>query len=145
MQHFISYFTEGGFPPLVSRLRQTRRDLAMFWIGLRRRLLHGQIGTLLRVDQIALNAAREICLAINPQAPSGEQPVVLAAAFAECDAAWDSVTDADGTRPPSRPWWSWRRASGNGCAIEALPPNVRGSLAPLRLPGSCNPAFDWHR
>jgi hypothetical protein len=47
----------------VSRLRQTRRDLARFWIELRWRLGHGQIGTLLRADRIALNVLREICLA----------------------------------------------------------------------------------
>jgi len=47
----------------VSRLRQTRRDLAKFWIGVRWRLRHGRSEALLRVDQIALNALREIRLA----------------------------------------------------------------------------------
>lgn len=47
----------------VSRLRETRRDLARFWIGLRRHVDHGRIGDLLRLDRIALNALREIRLA----------------------------------------------------------------------------------
>jgi radical SAM superfamily enzyme YgiQ (UPF0313 family) len=47
----------------VNRLRQTRRDLATFWSDLRRRLRRGQIGALLRIDRITLNALREICLA----------------------------------------------------------------------------------
>lgn len=47
----------------VSRLRQTRRDLTRFWVGVRWRLRHGRIKVLLRVDQIALNVFREIRLA----------------------------------------------------------------------------------
>jgi hypothetical protein len=47
----------------VSRLRQTRRDLARFWIAVRWQLRHGRIWTLLRVDRIALNALREVRLA----------------------------------------------------------------------------------
>jgi hypothetical protein len=47
----------------VSRLRQTRRDLARFWIGVRRQVRQGQIGTVLWAGRIALNALREIRLA----------------------------------------------------------------------------------
>jgi hypothetical protein len=47
----------------VSRLRQTRRDLARFWIAVRGSSAISQIGTLLRVDRIALNALQEIRLA----------------------------------------------------------------------------------
>jgi len=47
----------------VSRLRQTRRDLARFWIGLRWRLRRGHVEALLRLDQIAWNALREFRLA----------------------------------------------------------------------------------
>ncbi len=47
----------------VIRLRQTRRDLARFWVGVAWRLRHGRVEALLRVDQLALNALREIRLA----------------------------------------------------------------------------------
>jgi hypothetical protein len=47
----------------VSSLRQTRRDLARFWIGVRRQFPQGQIGTVLWAGRIALNALREIRLA----------------------------------------------------------------------------------
>lgn len=47
----------------VSRLRQTRRDLAKFWIGVGWHLRHGRIEVLLRLDRIALNTLREIRLA----------------------------------------------------------------------------------
>lgn len=47
----------------VSCLRQTRRDLARFWIGVRRQLRQDRIGTVLRIDRLALNALREIRLA----------------------------------------------------------------------------------
>ncbi len=47
----------------VSRLRETRRDLARFWIGVRCQVRQGQIGTVLWAGRIALNALREIRLA----------------------------------------------------------------------------------
>lgn len=47
----------------ASGLRETRRDLAKFWIGLRWQAGHGRIQSLLRVDRIALNALREVRLA----------------------------------------------------------------------------------
>jgi hypothetical protein len=47
----------------VSCLRQTRRDLARFWIGVRRQFRQRRIGTVLRIDRLALNALREIRLA----------------------------------------------------------------------------------
>jgi radical SAM superfamily enzyme YgiQ (UPF0313 family) len=47
----------------VSRLRRTRRDLARYWIAVRRQFRRGRIRTLLRIDRIALNAFREIRLA----------------------------------------------------------------------------------
>jgi hypothetical protein len=47
----------------VSRLRETRRDLAKFWISVRWQVGHGRIEALLRLDRIALNALREIRLA----------------------------------------------------------------------------------
>jgi hypothetical protein len=56
-------FREQASPLRVSRLRQTRRDLARFWIAVRRQFRHGQIRTVLRIDRIALNALREIRLA----------------------------------------------------------------------------------
>jgi hypothetical protein len=54
---------EQASPLRVSRLRRTRRDLARFWIALRRQLRHGRAGALLRVDRMALNALREARLA----------------------------------------------------------------------------------
>jgi radical SAM superfamily enzyme YgiQ (UPF0313 family) len=59
----LSLFREQASLLRVSRLRQTRRDLARFWIAVRRQFRHGQIWTVLRVDRIALNAWREIRLA----------------------------------------------------------------------------------
>jgi hypothetical protein len=59
----LSLFREKASPLRVSRLRQTRRDLARFWIAARRQFRHGQIGILLRIDRIALNALREVRLA----------------------------------------------------------------------------------
>jgi radical SAM superfamily enzyme YgiQ (UPF0313 family) len=47
----------------VSRLRETRRDLAAFWIGVRWQVGRGRIQTLLRLDRMVLNAFREIRLA----------------------------------------------------------------------------------
>ncbi len=47
----------------VSRFCQTRSELAKFWTGLRWQLAHGRIQSLLRLDRIALNAARELRLA----------------------------------------------------------------------------------
>jgi radical SAM superfamily enzyme YgiQ (UPF0313 family) len=47
----------------VRCLLQTRRDLAKYWIGLRRQLRQGRIGTVLRIDRLALNAWREARLA----------------------------------------------------------------------------------
>jgi hypothetical protein len=47
----------------VSCVRQTRRDLARFWIGVRRQLRQGRMGTVLRIDRLALNAFREVRLA----------------------------------------------------------------------------------
>lgn len=46
----------------VSFLRQTRRDLARFWMDVRRRLRKDRIGTVLCVGRIALNAFHEIRL-----------------------------------------------------------------------------------
>ena len=46
----------------VSRLRETRRDLAKFWISVRWQVGHGRIETLLRLDRIAINALREVRL-----------------------------------------------------------------------------------
>jgi hypothetical protein len=59
----LSLFRERASLLRVSRLRQTRRDLARFWIGERRQFRQGRIGTLLRAGRIALNALREIRLA----------------------------------------------------------------------------------
>jgi hypothetical protein len=59
----LSLFREQASLWRVSRLRQTRRDLARFWIAVRRQFRHGQIGTVLRVDRIALNVLQEIRLA----------------------------------------------------------------------------------
>jgi hypothetical protein len=59
----LSLFCEQASLLRVSGLRQTRRDLARFWITIRRQFRNGQIGTVLRVDRIALNALREIRLA----------------------------------------------------------------------------------
>ena len=47
----------------VSGLRQTRRDLAKFWMGMRWGLRHGRIQVLLRLDRIVLNALQEVRLA----------------------------------------------------------------------------------
>jgi hypothetical protein len=59
----LSLFRERASLLRVSRVRQTRRDLARFWIGVRRQVRQGQVGAVLRVGRIALNAWREICLA----------------------------------------------------------------------------------
>jgi radical SAM superfamily enzyme YgiQ (UPF0313 family) len=59
----LSLFREQASLLRVSRLRQTRRDLARFWIAVRRQFRHGQIRKVLRVDRIALNALQEIRLA----------------------------------------------------------------------------------
>jgi hypothetical protein len=59
----LSLFREQVSLWRVSRFRQTRRDLARCWITIRRQFLHRQIGNLLRVDRIALNALREVHLA----------------------------------------------------------------------------------
>jgi hypothetical protein len=59
----LSLFRERASLLRVSRLRHTRRDLARFWIAVRRQLRHDRIRTLLRVDRIALNALREIRVA----------------------------------------------------------------------------------
>jgi hypothetical protein len=61
----LSLFREQTSLFRVSRLRQTRRDLARFWIAVRRQFRQSQIGTLLRVDRIVLNALREVRLAIG--------------------------------------------------------------------------------
>jgi radical SAM superfamily enzyme YgiQ (UPF0313 family) len=47
----------------VSSLRRTRRDLAKFWIRVRRQFRQHRIGTVLRIDRLALNALREVRLA----------------------------------------------------------------------------------
>jgi hypothetical protein len=59
----LSLFRQQASLLRVSRHRQTRRDLAKFWIAVRRQLRHGRIYTLLRMDRIALNALREVRLA----------------------------------------------------------------------------------
>jgi len=58
----LSLFREQASFLRVSRLRQTRRDLARFWIAVRRQIRNGQIVSVLRVDRIALNALQEIRL-----------------------------------------------------------------------------------
>lgn len=47
----------------AGRLRETRRDLSLFWNGVRQRLRQGRVDTLLRLDRLALNALREVRLA----------------------------------------------------------------------------------
>jgi radical SAM superfamily enzyme YgiQ (UPF0313 family) len=47
----------------ASQLCGSRRDLARFWVRMRWRLRHGRIEDLLRLDQIAVNAYRELRLA----------------------------------------------------------------------------------
>jgi hypothetical protein len=59
----LSLFCEQASLLRVSSLRQTRRDLARFWIAVGRQFRHGQIRKVLRVDRIALNALQEIRLA----------------------------------------------------------------------------------
>jgi radical SAM superfamily enzyme YgiQ (UPF0313 family) len=59
----LSLFRERASLLRVSRLRETRRDLARFWIGVRRQFHQGRLGTVLRAGRIALNALREIRLA----------------------------------------------------------------------------------
>ena len=61
----LSLFRERASLLRVSCLRQTRRDLARFWIGVRREFRRGRIGTVLWAGQIALNALREIRLAAS--------------------------------------------------------------------------------
>jgi len=46
----------------VSRLRETRRDLARFWIGVRCGLRQRRLEVLVRVDRLALNLLQEIRL-----------------------------------------------------------------------------------
>lgn len=52
----LSLFREPASLLWVGRLRQTRCDLPRFWIAVRRRPAIAKIGTVLRVDRIALNA-----------------------------------------------------------------------------------------
>ena len=59
----LSLFRERASLLRVSRLRQTRRDLARFWLGVRRQFSQDRIGTVLWAGRIALNALREIRLA----------------------------------------------------------------------------------
>ena len=59
----LSLFRERASLLRVSGLRRTRRDLARFWIGVRRQLRQGQIGIVLWTGRIALNALRELRLA----------------------------------------------------------------------------------
>lgn len=59
----MSLFRERASLLRFSRLRQTRRDLARFWIGVHRQFSQRRIGTMLRIDRLALNALREIRLA----------------------------------------------------------------------------------
>ncbi len=59
----LSLFRERTSLLRVCVLRQTRRDLARFWIGVRRQFRQGQIRTVLRAGRIVLNAFREIGLA----------------------------------------------------------------------------------
>ena len=61
----MSLYRERASLLRVSCLRQTRRDLARFWIGVRRQFRQGRIGTALRFDRLALNAFREILLAAS--------------------------------------------------------------------------------
>jgi Radical SAM superfamily len=61
----LSLFRERASLLRVSCLRQTRRDLARFWIGVRREFRRGRIGTVLWAGRIALNALREIRLAAS--------------------------------------------------------------------------------
>jgi len=61
----MSLYRERASLLRVSCLRQTRRDLARFWIGVRRQFRQGRIGTALRIDRLALNALREIRLAAS--------------------------------------------------------------------------------
>jgi hypothetical protein len=44
-------------------LRETRRDLALFWRSTLARLRRGRVDALLRLDRLALNALREVRLA----------------------------------------------------------------------------------
>jgi radical SAM superfamily enzyme YgiQ (UPF0313 family) len=59
----LSLFRERASILRVNRFRQTRRDLARFWLATGLRLRRGQVWTVLRIDRIALNAFREIRLA----------------------------------------------------------------------------------
>jgi hypothetical protein len=59
----LSLFRERASLLRVSSLRQSRSDLARFWIDVRRRLRRGQSGTVLWTGRIALNALRELRLA----------------------------------------------------------------------------------
>jgi len=61
----MSLYRERASLLRVSCVRQTRRDLARFWIGVRRQFRHGRIGTALRIDRLALHAMREIRLAAS--------------------------------------------------------------------------------
>jgi hypothetical protein len=61
----LSLFRERASLLRVSCLRQTRRDLARFWIGVRREFRQGRIGTVLWAVRIALNALLEIRLAAS--------------------------------------------------------------------------------
>jgi hypothetical protein len=47
----------------VASLRDTRRDLELYWRATRDRLRRGRVDALLRFDRLALNALREVRLA----------------------------------------------------------------------------------
>lgn len=49
----------------VSRLRETRHDLATYWRGLRQRLRRGRLDVLLRLDRLAFNTLREVRVALG--------------------------------------------------------------------------------
>jgi hypothetical protein len=59
----LSLLWERASPLRVGRNRRTRRDLARFWIGVRRQFRQRRVRTLARVGGIALNALREVRLA----------------------------------------------------------------------------------
>jgi hypothetical protein len=88
----LSLFRERTSLLRVCCLRQTRRDLARFWIGVHRQFRQGRIGTVLRIDRLALNALREVRLAAgflmalmaagptgkaNPEHPSSEPTLAI--------------------------------------------------------------------
>ena len=69
----------------VSRLRETRRDLAIFWMGVQRGLRQRRLEALVRLDRLALNALQEIrlvvgfliALATAPTYGGGQRPPLL--------------------------------------------------------------------